>query len=246
MGRPSVGLVIADTESYQLANNAVQACIDRFEFSSVNIFTDATNYWPQFNCFKIRKINGIDDYNEIIINEIRARVNDDYCIVAQYDGFILNGKAFRENYFSYDYIGAVWPNYQYFKVGNGGFSWRSRRLIEAVAELAHLRSPGEAEDLFICRTMRMVLEQKYHCRFASEEVANSFSYEIVPESLGAFGFHGAFNLPLVYRDNLQFLLENMPKRLLISKLPYLQYGARQLGQVGLEEFEMTISRILSE
>ena len=211
-----------------LANNAIQACVSRFDFRSVHVFTDAPQYWPQYQTHSIEKIAAIEDYNRIVLETLPQFLEDDFCLVIQFDGFILNADAFSDTFYQYDYIGAEWPDYPYFRVGNGGFSWRSRKLINAVAELASIRKPGEPEDLFICRTLRVLLEERYGCKFAPEEVARRFSYEIVPESQPAFGFHGIFNLPMVYRNDPQFLVKNLPARILSSRNAHLQYGINLL------------------
>ena len=117
--------------------------------------------------------------------------------------------------------------------------------MQAVAELAHLRASGEPEDLFICRSMRVILEERYACRFADEATAQRFSYEILPGGESAFGFHGVFNLPLVYRDSLEFLVENLPRRILTSRVGFLRYGAQQLGPERAAEFERLVARALA-
>ncbi len=226
--RPTVGLVIVDTESYVLANNAIQHCVNAYSFASVTVFTDQTSYWPQYKTVEIPKIATIEEYNRIMLGMVPQTAETDFVLVIQFDGFILNGTAFVPNFFDFDYIGAVWPDYPFMRVGNGGFSWRSRKLLDAVMELAPLRPPGQAEDLFICRTLRPLLEARYGCVFADEGTARLFSYEIVPEVRPAFGFHGLFNLPLVYRDNLAYLVQHLPMRILQTRMAYLQYGVQQL------------------
>ena len=61
------------------------------------------------------------------------------------------------------------------RVGNGGFSLRSRRLLLA------LQDPRielvEAEDTTICRTFRPLLEREHGIRFGSEALADKFAFE---------------------------------------------------------------------
>lgn len=246
MGAPTVALALADTQSYVLANNALQACTSRFAFDQVYVFTDMPQYWPQYRTQTIQKMQGIEDYNRIVLEELPKYVKEDFCLVCQFDGFILNASAFRQEFYGYDYIGAVWPDYPVHRVGNGGFSWRSKKLLRAVAQLSHLRQPGEAEDLFICRRMRAELEAHHECVFADESTARTFSYEIVPHDQPAFGFHGIFNLPMVYRNNLQFLIENLPAKVMVARLPYLQYGANQLELSQRQDFERLLALAIQQ
>lgn len=244
VNEPRIGLVTCDTEAYVLANNAIHASVSRFDVAGVHVFTDRPDLWPQYDGVAIPKIGNIDDYNRVILERLPERMTEDFCIVCQYDGFILNPERFSRDFFDYDYIGAVWPNYPYFRVGNGGFSWRSRRLVDAVAELAAIRAAGEAEDLFICRSLRVILEERYGCRFADESTAQRFSYEILPGGEAAFGFHGVFNLPLVYRDSLEFLVDNLPRRILDTRLDFLRFGVRQLGPERAAEFDRLATRAM--
>jgi hypothetical protein len=110
----------------------------------------------------------------------------------QWDGFVLRGEAWDPAFLDYDYIGAPWPHFRdAYNVGNGGFSLRSRRLLEACKELPFDRS--ELEDVLICRRWRPQLEQQ-GIRFAPERIAQRFAYERTIPTGDEFGFHGAFNL----------------------------------------------------
>jgi len=246
MNSHRVALAIADTQSYVLANNAIQACTARFDFNQIYVFTDAPQYWPQYRTVVVEKIQGIEDYNRIILDELPKWIEEDFCLVCQFDGFILDPSAFQSDFYNFDYIGAVWPDYPRYRVGNGGFSWRSKKLLHATAMLSHLRQPGESEDLFICRRIREELETHHCCVFADEQTAKLFSYEIMPHDQPAFGFHGIFNLPMVYRNDLRFLIENLPGSVLIEKLPYLQYGANQLDAQHQDEFEKLLKYRISK
>ena len=49
---------------------------------------------------------------------------------------MLDGAAWRPEFLDYDYIGAVWPHVlDKYNVGNGGFSLRSKALLEACRAL---------------------------------------------------------------------------------------------------------------
>ena len=80
-------------------------------------------------------------------------------------------------------------------VGNGGFSLRSRRLLEAGAD-ARI-TDLHPEDAALCRTYRELLASDYGVRFAPLALARRFAYENEPPSDRTFGFHGPKNLPAV-------------------------------------------------
>jgi hypothetical protein len=216
-----VSLVVADTESYTLANNAIEQCLRQFEFDEVLIFTDRVEFWPNFRTQRIDRIGSSADYSRLMLLEVPKYIQTDFFMVAQYDGFILDGSAFSQDFYNFDYIGAPWPSsaYPYFRVGNGGFSWRSRRLALATAGMADFWNEIEPEDEFISRIARVALETRHGCRFADVETAKKFSSEIVLPAYSVFGFHGLIHLPLVYKNNLPFLIENLPARVFNGRVP---------------------------
>lgn len=225
---PTVTLVIADTETYTLANNAIHHCLNAYPFTSTLIFTDRPDFWPQHRTIPVPKIRNIEDYNQIILNELPKAIDTDFALIIQFDGFIINPGAFSPDFFQFDYIGAVWGEYPEYRVGNGGFSWRSKRLIQATSEHLSLRYNELAEDVFICRQLRPLLETRHACRFADEDSAHRFSYEIVSTHQTTFGFHGLFNLVQIYRGNPAFLIENLPDRVIEKQLGLLLFGIERL------------------
>ena len=153
----------------------------------------------------------IEDYNYVVMKMVANDLQTDYALIIQYDGFVINPVQFSSHFLHYDYVGAPWPNFTQFEVGNGGFSLRSRRLIEAAAGFYDQKGE-DAEDTFICRVIRSRLELKYGCRFAPVGLAQHFSTEFVFHPWPTFGFHGFVMLPYVYKADLEFLLKNLPRR----------------------------------
>jgi hypothetical protein len=127
-----------------------------------------------------------------MLRELGGHVSTSHALCIQWDGFVLNGPAWDPGFLNYDYIGAPWPHFSDgHNVGNGGFSLRSRRLIDACRDLPF--DGEEAEDIVIARRSRNKLE-KDGFRFAPEPVARAFAYERTLPTGSEFGFHGAFNL----------------------------------------------------
>ena len=202
-----------------------------FEFDEVIVFTDKTEYWSKYRTCSVNRIQSIEDYNILILKVVPFYVNTEFFIVAQFDGFILNGAAFTSEFYNYDYIGAPWPiaAYPHFRVGNGGFSWRSRKLALAAASLADFRLPPESEDAFIGRVLRIALEDRFQCQFPGEEIASCFSFEMLLPSGPVFGFHGLMHLPIVYSNNLPYLIENLPSRAILHKKDVLASRITELS-----------------
>jgi hypothetical protein len=141
---------------------------------------------------EIRHIGSRDDYSRFMLHDLWEYISTDFALCVQWDGHVLDGSHWKQEFLAHDYIGAPWPQFDHDKVGNGGFSLRSRRLMKATATIAH--DSGEAEDIAICRTHRGRLEREFGLRFAPEELAFDFAFE---RSIGTgreFGFHGIFNM----------------------------------------------------
>lgn len=147
-------------------------------------------------------IKNYDDYSDFCMRRLASSFDTEFVLVVQFDGKIINPKAWNDSFFMYDYIGAPWKEYEwmsgYYKsvgkdpknkdlyVGNGGFSLRSKKFCEAAADLSDLRGKKH-EDSFLCRYMRDGIESR-GLKFAPYSVAAAFSVEHDVYS-GQFGAH---------------------------------------------------------
>ncbi len=132
------------------------------------------------------------DYSRFIISSLCEHIETGHALLVQWDSFVRDGRAWRDEFLEFDYIGAPWPQYRdVMAVGNGGFSLRSRRLLQATVAIPASETP---EDVAICRTHRTFLEQVHGIRFATMDVARAFSYERSDSSGLEFGVHGVFNM----------------------------------------------------
>ena len=142
-------------------------------------------------------------------SKLFTRFSTEYVLIVQNDGFPLR-PGLDEFVGKYDYIGAPWEKHNTYydlypdryRVGNGGFSLRSRRLCEAASTLynkwfKHLPFWWYilGDDTFYCKTLRFWFPS-YRKRFswATIEEAARFSAESgCWKSMGVekpFGFHG--------------------------------------------------------
>lgn len=131
-------------------------------------------------------------YNKWMIHELYRYVDTDFVLTIHDDGFVINPHLWNDNFLNYDYIGAPWKNYgQTNRVGNGGFSLRSKKLVNLCRNMTADRGH---EDGIICIYNKEWLESQ-NCTFAPVEVAMKFSLESrIPECNfdlnNTFGFHG--------------------------------------------------------
>lgn len=150
-------------------------CVKDVEFGAVKMLTSLDS--DDRDVIKIEKIGSLEEYSEFFIKKLNKYIDTDFVLVIQHDGFVLSAENWREEFLNYDYIGAPWLGY--FKdevehnVGNGGFSLRSKKLHDILAQDDHIEI-GAYEDNVICRQYRTYLEEK-GCKFAPEEIAGKFA-----------------------------------------------------------------------
>ena len=212
-----VTLVMVETESYELARVAFLQSIAKYPFEERLVFTDCPEHFPEAQCVKIPKLQSISQYNNLMLKVVPEFIQTPFFLVIQFDGFILNESAFDPVFFDYDYIGAPWNGEpEQSCVGNGGFSWRSKRLADAVKERVSDSRFEEAEDVMIGQRLRYGLEKREGLKFAPRSVAARFSFEFPATDVPTFGFHGVFNLPLVYKNEIDWLVNHLPSRVLME------------------------------
>ena len=174
---------------------ALRRSLDQVEFGSCLFFTDA-NIDPaddRIKIISITKLNSAFAYSRFILKKLPGYIETDHVLIVQWDGFIANAGAWEPGFLKWDYIGAPWPQFEDgHDVGNGGFSLRSRRLLQACTDV-NFRF-GHPEDVAICRINRSFLEREFGIRFCDKETAERFAIERTVKSFRSFGFHGIFNM----------------------------------------------------
>lgn len=186
---PNITLVGIDCVNFPRLENAAEACMQNIEFGAVKLLTSEDTHNP--NAIRIDAIKSREDYSEFMIKRLADYINTDYAMVIQYDGYILNYKAWTPEFLNCDYIGAPWWYKDGMNVGNGGFSLRSRKLLK-ILQTDEFITQTHPEDHHICRTYRRYLTEQ-GVKFASEETARKFSVEGWKGDksyVGQFGFHG--------------------------------------------------------
>lgn len=146
------------------------------------------------------------DYNIHALQLLPEIMQEDFCLIVQHDGMATNPDAWTNDFFTYDFIGAKsWKFLTPPVVGNGGFSMRSQKLMQAIKNINIPPShDNDGEDAQICRYYRPDLEQKFGIKFAPGHVADRFSMEmpVDPDQkhwLGkSLGFHGKTNIDKFY------------------------------------------------
>ena len=191
-----VTLCCIDTANHALALRALLRSRVGVRFARTVFLTDALPHElaaPEgVDVIPIAPIASRDQYSQFVLKSMLPHVATPHVLLVQWDGYVVNPEAWDPTFPDWDYIGAKWywadPG---LRVGNGGFSLRSRRLLEALQD-PRIVLAG-AEDETICRTFRPLLERDYRIRFADEQSADRFAFEAAYPIGLPFGFHGLFN-----------------------------------------------------
>ena len=162
------------------------------------------------------------EYNDFIARKLIDFIDTPYCLLVQTDGVVINSNLWLDEFFDYDYIGAPWPdevvwqNLQNQKtrdsfianggksrIGNGGFSLRSKKFL---AESSKYEScEGYGEDTYLCNIHYQDMISN-GIKFPSVDLACKFSIENPIREMGyiwpnsdsgfnssrSFGFHGVY------------------------------------------------------
>ena len=192
----NVTLVAIDCVNYGEAISALRKSLYQCDFAKALFLTDIKAYNPNFpfEIVKIDKIGSKGEYSQFVIKELYKYIDTEYALLIQHDGYVLNGESWDEEFFKYDYIGAPWLYTDGKNVGNGGFSFRSRKLLTVLGEDDFIQAT-DPEDQAIGRLYRDYLIKTHGIEFAPEEVADKFSFELREPICKTFGFHGNFHKP---------------------------------------------------
>jgi len=216
---PDVTLICVSSVNFEYTLFAFQKSMQKINFGDVKLISDQNPSGFVESGISIEKcdpITSIDSYSHYMIFDLHKHVHTSHCLVIQADGFVINPDQWDPLWLTYDYIGAPWeyvdhsyldPWGNHHRVGNGGFSLRSKKLLEVPLNAyvhfdvnwgkfyKHMDANDTAEDGCICVHNRHIYEV-LGCKFAPIEVAARFSHEKpLPETKGIkpFGFH--YHLP---------------------------------------------------
>ena len=166
---------------------------------------------------------GYYEYSIFMMYCLHTYINTDFALIVQDDGWALNGNNWRDEWYSYDYIGAPchaallpkeggtgeivlnyeWmPNPEALILQNGGFSLRSHRFLKApsyhgIIYKLHNHPLLLNEDIQLNFLLRNQLEQA-GLRFAPTDSALFFSIEYM-----GIDTHGELDLTKVFGHHSQ-------------------------------------------
>lgn len=194
---PNTTLCCVDCSNHPLAIRALKLTLNGCEFPRAMFFTDRKLDAGPVETVIIDPIQSLDDYALFVMKRLLPYIDTDYVLLIQWDGYVVDPGAWSDQFLLYDYIGARWPHEAFnipadHTVGNGGFSLRSKVLLQALQDPRVIAA--DPEDRAICLTHRRYLEEQYGIAFAPNAIAERFSFEHIEPTTPTFGFHGQINI----------------------------------------------------
>lgn len=199
MKLPEVSLVVVETICHELAQATVDDFLAKVEPKEVLIFTDRPDKLS-VNGATARTIPNWDNKNVhgMFCNSgIAEYVNTPAVLFVEWDAGICDAAMWDNSWLQFDYLGSPWwytdgsPN-----VGNGGFSLRSKRLIDFLAQ--NTTKYPVRTDNELCRDFGPKIIADGNFNWAPVPIANDFAFEGfgrlgLPDTLLHFGFHWCVN-----------------------------------------------------
>lgn len=168
----NVTLVGVDCINVERLQKAISICESNTKFGATKILTSLKT--DNKNAVNIPHIGSIQEYSRFMIKDLVNYIDTEYALCVQWDGFIVNDNMYSDEFLKYDYIGALWSWNDEKSVGNGGFSLRSKRFLEACSKLQIKNF--HPEDLIIGRIYKSLLTDQ-GMTYAPNDIARKFSFE---------------------------------------------------------------------
>jgi len=191
-----ITLVAIEFQWHDLTRYAIEHSLKHIDPKEILIISDQ-EILQGARHIKRDPVAGMAEYNQVMLKGVNEHVDTGHALFVQWDGIAHNQEQWSDDFLKYDYIGAVWPwEREGFNVGNGGFSLRSKRLLEACQDdVIQLTADTNFihEDAVIGRSKRTYLETEYGIQFPTTDLAKQFSFEL-GNYVPSFGFHGLWNV----------------------------------------------------
>lgn len=206
----NVTLVCVTSVNINRAINALRYSSMEINYFDKVLITHENISLEDINVIKTDKLDYVE-YSRFIVYELHKYIKSEFALIIQDDGFVVHPHKWDDVFLKYDYIGAPFPipssndlvSYrtpfgELVRVGNGGFSLRSKKLLSLASELNLEWKPYFGfynEDGFFVVHNRHIYEQN-GCIYAPINIAAKFSIENdIEETNGItpFGFHGKNN-----------------------------------------------------
>lgn len=128
---PTVTLLMVDCVNATQAAKVLDHCKSLCDFGDVKFLTSADI--EHENLVKIPALTSLVSYSIFMLSKCHEYINTPNILTVQCDGWILNPQSFNPEWLELDFIGGLYM--QTDLVGSGGFSLRSKRIMQDVSKI---------------------------------------------------------------------------------------------------------------
>jgi hypothetical protein len=187
-----VTLICIDCYNYGGAVSALKKSMAECEFASVKFLTDIPIKVDGVEVVQIPSITSKEQYSDFCVKKLIEYFDTEFVMLIQHDGYVINGNAWLDEFMEYDFVAPPWLYIDGKNVGCGGVSLRSKMLQTALA-VDDFIIASDPEDQAIGRLYRDYLIKTYGVKYAPEDLADKFGYELRTPVYDTFCFHGNFH-----------------------------------------------------
>ena len=216
---PNVTLLAVTSVEIEQHQISLKISSQNIEFGAVKLLSSSLPE-KKYSDIEYVSVTPMDRYdqNRFMVDDLHKYFETSHCLYVEADSFVVNADLWKEEFLEFDYIGAPWPNKIQMDpnlvgspglpgpipilnmkencVGSGGFSLRSRKLLETTSKINFdsLKFPFKNEDVIICHYLYKEMIDK-GIRFAPPKLAAQFALEDDVNHLygqdvnSVFGFH---------------------------------------------------------
>ena len=208
---PTVTLTTTATRDHENVCDALMQTMDRVSFRNIVVITDKPEVFEQTGAatHKIAPFASFEDmcpWGLTTGARLMVDVIGSHALNIHWDGFVVNPDAWRDEWLTYDFIGAAFDRDS---IGNNGFCLASRLYYQSIVGLglpatvdacypSDLRLAKDEHAGLVGYKSRM---QAQGVQYAPYDVAQEFSRHN-EEYSGTFGFHSRITLRSVIDKGL--------------------------------------------
>lgn len=218
----SVTLCCIGNINHDLMTFAIEKSIKTIEPDCVKVFCDTNLKITNTEHIYLPENFTRDSYSLFVLKDLYKYIDTTHVVIIQYDGFAVNKTYWSTNFLKYDYVGTtthsnfkplkstldtltsyypVVTSKSWYSLG-GGFSLRSKKLLEATASSKFDPYIRIEHDTFLCEDIsvgilyKSMLENNYGIVFGSVEDSIYWGSEHLTGYKECLGFHGWEQIPI--------------------------------------------------
>lgn len=178
----TVTLFCADCVDTDRAERIMRRCTDVANFGAVKMLTSLPTSSP--HRVEIPPITSHNGYSIWMLKRAYLYVDTPKFLVVQHDGFIINAASWEPAWLQYDYMGPLFiQDYTPPLMGSGGFSLRSRKLMEYVNQRLPSWDGSDDEAQRLQAKIGSYEDGVISIRFRNELIGNGFKFSPIREAI---------------------------------------------------------------